>query len=240
MQRRLYGCVFVMSSFYLQPDLASDLENHILAHIFRNRMTMRRVVHRLFYRGRSVSAVSRRMSALIDRGYVCRHRLFAKRVYFTAGPRSVRRFRLSRNAARAIPKQRLAVELGSLVYCCGGEIVRKRLTRNELRQEYPWLPTGLVDVHPSYFDYDEKQRRLASLRVELSGSASYIVEKQNRELYKLSRNRRFRGLLEHDEFMLVTITTSRERREALINEIERQPWYPAARVVDYCELAHFL
>ena len=116
-----------MPMSYLQPDLRTDVENHILAHVFRNRMSMRTIVHRLFCPNRSLNAVTRRMTSLVERGYVSRHALFGKRVYFAAGQRSVRRFRLSRSAAQPIPKQRLPVELASLVYCCAGEIIRKRL-----------------------------------------------------------------------------------------------------------------
>ncbi len=225
---------------HLQPDLPNAMENHILQHVFRNQLTTRDVLRRLFFQDLSVNAVTRKTSSLVERGYLSRHRLLAKRVYFRAGRRSVSRFRLSRNAARPLPKQRLPVELASLAYCCSGPVVRKRLKVEELASEYPWFPRQLAHTHPYYFDYEEGLRRLASIRVELSGSPTYIVQKQTRELYELAKNNRFRKLLERDEFLIVTITTSPERRDALIHEIATQKWYPASRVLDFPELIEFL
>ncbi len=224
----------------LNPDLQNKNDNHILAHVFRHHMTMRHIVHRLFYRDRTLNAVTLRTTSLLERGYLSRHRMFDRRVYFTAGPRSVRRFRLSRHAARAIPKQRLPTELASLAYCCGGDIVRKRLTSEELLGEYAWFPQQLLHIHPFYFDFEDEYRRLAWIRVELSGTPSYIIQKHRNDLYKLQNIRRFRQLVEDDELLLVTITTSPERRDALIDELAYQAWYPTSRVFDYPELSNFL
>ena len=47
-------------------------------------------------------------------------------------------------------------------------------------------------------------------------------------------------LVEDDELLVVTITTSSERRDALIGELSKQRWYPKTRVLDYPELANFL
>jgi hypothetical protein len=212
----------------------------MLAHVFRNNLTLRTVLHRLFYTDGTLSAVSRRTASLVARGFLNRHVLFGKRIYFTAGQRAVRRFRLARNAARAIPKQRLPLELGSLAFCCGGEIVRKRLTAAELRSEFKWLPDWLVDSNVFYFDFDGDYRRLGWLRVEISGSPSYIVEKHQSDLYDLQQIRQFRQLIEEDELMIVTVTTSPERRIELVRELSGQRWYPKTRVVDYPDLANFI
>ena len=201
---------------------------------------MRPILHRLFYHNGTLNAMSRRTASLVERGFLCRHVLYGKRVYFTAGQRSVRRFRLSRNAARAIPKQRLPLELAALGYCCTGEAIRKRLTPAELSREYPWFSRELSHSHAFYFDRDDEYRRLAWIRVELSGSPAYIVEKHRTELYGLQQIRQFRRLVEDDELMVVTITTSPERRDALIGEVNKQRWYPKTRVLDYPELANFL
>jgi hypothetical protein len=176
----------------------------------------------------------------VERGFLGRHILYGKRVYFTAGQRSVRRFRLPRNAARAIPKQRLPLELAALAYCCSGEVIRKRLTPDELSTEYAWLPRELTYSQAFYFDLDDEYRRLAWIRVELSGAPAYIVEKHRTELYALQQIRQFRQLVEDDELLVVTITTSSERRDALIGELNNQRWYPKTRVLDYPELANFL
>jgi len=228
-----------MTHAFLRPDLPSEQDNHILAHVFRNHMTTRAVLKRMFFPAQTLNAVSRRTSSLIRRGYLSRHRLIGKRVYFSPGRRSVRRFRLGRNAARPLPKQRLAVEFAALKYCCSGDGVRKRLTIDELREEYPWYSRLMLAMHPHYIDSGEL-RRLACIRVELSGAASYIVKKHTQVMYELRRRRRFEKLLEDDEFMLVLITTSSQRRDQLIEEIQTEKWFPTCRVLDFPCLANFL
>ena len=225
---------------YLKPDLPNEMHNHMLQHVFRNQLTTREVLQRLFFPELSLNAVTRKTSALVERGYLSRHWLLGKRVYFRAGRRSTRRFRLSRNANRPLPKQRLPVELASLAYCCSGPVVRKRLTIDEIKREFPWMSNQVASTHPHHFDHDQGIRRLASIRVELSGSAAYVVEKHIRELHELAKNGRFRGLLDRDEYMIVAITASPERRDALIERMASQKWYPASRVVDFPELVAFL
>lgn len=228
-----------MPRSFLKPDLTSELDNHILAHVFRNHLTTRAVLKRMFYDTQTMNAVSRRTSSLLRRGYLSRHSLFGKQVYFSAGRRSIRRFQLGRNAARPLPKQRLATEFAALNYCCMGEKVLKRLTSEELRCECPWYSRSMLAMHPHYFDTDEL-RRLACIRVELSGSAPYVVRKHVQAMYELRQNRRFDKLVSDDEFMLVLITTSAERRDALIAEIQEEKWFPTCRVLDFPRLANFL
>ncbi len=49
-----------------------------------------------------------------------------------------------------------------------------------------------------------------------------------------------RQLIESDELMIVTVTSTPERRDAIIAEVLDNPWYPAFRVMDYGELVHLL
>lgn len=221
------------------PDLSIRRDNDILRHVHRMRISTRAVLHAMFFLGCSLNAVSQATARMVKHGLLNTYPLYGKRTYFTLGPRCVRLYGVSRRKCLVLGEQILPTEFGVLGFCCLTDIIRKRLIPDELRARYPWIPRQFY-TQPTYIDKDDRKSRLAVVHVEMADQPRYVVQKHSRQLHAYREHSRLRQLIENDEFMVVTVTTTPERRDAIIAEIHNTPWYPAFRVMDYGELIHLL
>ena len=211
----------------------------VLSHVHRMNFSTTEIIHRMFFQNKTVNAVSQVTSRLVKQGYLNRFPLLRTRSYFTLGNRCMRQFGVPRNKTTPRGEQVLPSDFATLAYCCCGPIVRKRLLRKEVEEKYPWYPKGKL-FHPFYIDHSQQQKRLATIRVELSDYPDHIVRKHIRQMHDLRQIDEFEKLLSDDEFMIVTITTTPERTEAIIKTIEEETWYPAYAVYSFSDLLNFV
>ena len=210
-------------------------------HAARNRITLRSVIHRLFFPDcTTLTAVTRVTSALCAEGHLNRYPLIGKRVYFTPGPRAARCLNLHYSYARKLPKQRLVQELGALAYNCLGEQLHKRLLPAELKKQHPWIPQRHLYYRPFHMHKDGNHCRLATIHVELSSSPRDAVIKHTKLLRAYRAIAGFRHLLERDGFLCVVIVATPEARDAFVDEILNCPLYSLCHVMAYPDLQNFV
>lgn len=214
----------------LTPHITDRRRRKILEHVYRNRMTTVRAVHELDFadHGASVNAVSQVLSRLVNQGDLNRHLLYGTSMYYTLGPRSRRLPGVTARRTLPIGEQRLPLEYASLVYTSYGDVKRKRLLPNELRDAFPWFP-DMMFTFPWYFDYQDDIRRLAVLRVELAHSPRLIIEKHLRQIERYrTKCAEFGTLVDAGRFIIVTITAAKDLRDALDHLKSHYPSYPQA------------
>lgn len=221
------------------PDLPTKRDNAILQHVFRMGMTTPEVIHHLFFADKSRNAVTKVTTRLTKAGYLRRHQLCKSSSYFTLGAKCHRLFGVPRHKTMPRGEQILPVDYATLIYCCTGNVIRKRLLPNEVAQRYPWFSRKQL-YHPHYLDRTDGVKRLATIRVEISDFPDAIVRKHLRQVHELRNVDPFRALVERDEYMFIVITTTVERRLAIVEAIEKERWYPTALVFDFPQLLNLV
>ncbi len=222
-----------------EPNLPVRRDNDILRHTNRMGMTTPQVLHRMFMPTKTINAVSQVTTRLVKDGYLARHRLWHKTVYYTLGNRSVRLLGAPRSKSLPRGEQALPIDLGTLAFCCLGETIRRRLLPSEVLAAYPWFPQQYLGC-PMCFVTDGGVKRLALIHVEMSDYPDHVLRKHQKQIHCFREQSEFAALIDAEQFMLVTITTTPERREALIAEFDQDPWYPPCAVFDYPELCNLL
>ena len=212
---RLRHLTTTSSDFH--PNLAQARDNHPAKACLPYAPERPAAIRKLFFQDASRSAAAQVMARLVKRGYLRRYRFYRNHVYFTLGPTSVRRFGVSPRRIRPLGEQSLPIDYATLAYCClSQDQVHKRLLPAEIKRAYPWFPGAHLSAHPYYFHYQsDGPRLLSSIRVELSGSPQYILRKHAQDIHRYRQHPSFRQLIEAEEFMLLVITTSPERADAL-------------------------
>ena len=214
-------------------------DNQILQHTSRMQVTTQQALHALFFSMSTINAVSQVVIRLVKHGYLARHPLWHKSHYYTLGKRCTRLFGVARSKTMPRGEQVLPVDLGTLAFCCLGSSVHKRLLPHELLARYPWFPKQYFG-HPFCITKQDGVTRLASIKVELADYPHQVMRKHIKQLHEFRKLDPFRELIEERRFMVITITTTPERRDALIAEFAEEHWYPPSAVYDYPDLCNLL
>ncbi len=226
-------------TWIFQPNLPVKRDNHILVHTNRMGMTTLPVLHRLFLPNKSINAVSQVVTRLVASGYLSRHELWHKSNYYTLGKKCVRTLGAPRSKTLSRGEQVLPTDLGALAFCCLQETVRRRLLPHELLAQYAWFPKQYL-CHPFCVVTDGGVKRLAIIKVEMSEFPGKVLRKHMLQLRAFREFDGFAELIDDDQFMIITVTTTPERRDALFTEFDGDPWYPPFAVYDYPALCNLL
>ncbi len=224
---------------HFHPKLPVRRDNHILEHVFRMGMTTPQVLHRLFFAGKTINAVTQATKRLVKDGYLNKHPLWTKSIYFTLGNRCVRLMGTSRSKTTPRGEQALPIDLGALGFCCLQEQVRRRLLAHELIELYPWFPKQFL-CHPYCLVTDGGTQRLAIIKTEMTDFPDQVLRKHQKQFHALRECKPFAELVDSQQFMVVTVTTTPERRGLLQAEFDADPWYPTFAVFDFPDLCNLL
>ncbi len=225
------------------PIEAEVRDEAIIDHVDRNRITLRLVLEMLFFAHckKTRNAITQVTSRLCKEGSLNRYKLLANSFYFTLGPCAVRKNPARRmSQTKRLPPARLPIELGSLEYCCLTGVVRKRLLPQEVARAYPQLPKELRWQHPYYIDHDGDTRRLAMVRVELSGSAGFIIAKHKKNFYQYGAHPGLRSMLDQGQLMIVVVSPNKDVLSRFAELLEGDPFYPPCRLFECPDLWNFI
>lgn len=207
--------------------------------VIRNRAVPPAILHQLQFQDCTANAVTQCIRTLREQGWLQSQEIVGTYCAYIPGRRAVKMYDLPPSYGKPLPRQPLEQNLGATLFC-SLDRPRKRLLPREILSEFPWFPKSLARGRPFYFDHEDR-RRLAMIRVELSASAYRIVKKHQNDLYKWNQVRPFRRLIERDEFMIVTITSTLAAAEKLADHIPLCHGYPRARVMAWpAEYLHLI
>jgi len=109
-------------------------DNKILRHIGLYRITLRPVLERLYFAGRSSGNVLQRLR---DDGYIAGAKLPGRVSYYRLSCKGVQHLQLPLSRATAFGAQALQTHLGILWFCCMGETRRFRTEGESLSKLFP-------------------------------------------------------------------------------------------------------
>ncbi len=224
-----------------QKGKLGDRDYEILDHLKRYRLTTRDVLHRLFFDGSEINAVSKVTSRLIKNGYLNSHPLDTSKVYFTVGPESCRLLGLPLRKSKPLGPQALPTEFGTLMFCCGSPVQRKRLLVGEISKLQPnILGKGLDSSHYYLEELADGNKLLGYIRVDQGGPPDHISRKCAGDIEKRMANEALKQLIDSDRFIIALITGHESKAELIRASIGRRQWTIRFRVEVVHELASLI
>lgn len=127
----------------------------------------------------------------------------------------------------ALGPQSLPIEYAVLSYCTNRYPPRRRLTVQEVRAGWPWLP-AVSAAAPHALDGSSPTLEL--LRVDLGGPADHVARKCARDVNARRRFAEFAALVATGRFRLVVITATPEKAAAVRQALDRHVWPSGLRI----------
>ena len=156
----------------------------ILKHVYRYRVSTNEVLYRLFFPDAKNTESVRRVVTrrLVDRGYLDRGELRGNRRYYHLTTTATKHFGWSDEMAK-IGTQTLPEVYATLLYCCTGETIYRRFTREEFRESFSEFAEKIPSFNSGPFDSfylepaEDKNEdgnivRLMKIEVDLGGDLS--------------------------------------------------------------------
>jgi hypothetical protein len=190
----------------------------------------------------SSNAMSQVISRLREQQYLNSFTLFANQRYLRLGPAAVKKGSDRKTSqTKPLPPSQLPIQLGSLFYCCLGDVVRKRLKSSEVAREYSHFPPQLRSQHPYYIDRDGDKHRLAMIRTEMSSHPQRILDKQLANLHAYREKYPSIGpMIDKGELMVVSLFPTAEVLTSFMRLLDGHRWYPPSRTFHIPILNDFL
>jgi hypothetical protein len=205
------------------PRLA-DRDYEIFEHLTRYRVTVREVLHKLFFDDSEPNAATKVTSRLVQHGFLNRYELYGPRSYFVIGMEGARILGLSQKKTKPLGPQALTQEFGTLAYCWLGTEERERLLVREVQAKFPHLLAGKLDSSHYYLDRDGEQTRLGYIRVDQGGTPDHVVRKCRDDLQERERIPAWKAAIEGDRFLIAVATTHQDKAAAIRESLRRHTW----------------
>ena len=196
-------------------------DRQILEHVGRYRLTTNGILHRLLFDGQP-NAVTKVTTRLTRHGYLCRHRFYHPRVYFTLGQRGVTLLGLPENRTLPLGPQSLPVEYGVLAYATLGTRPVLRLTRTELESTLPGIEPSLAEQ--AYCRVDSDHHEIELVRVDLGGAPDHVARKAQSDIQSRTESQTFRPMIRAGHFRLVVVTATAEKAAGIREALDRHRW----------------
>ena len=172
---------------------------------------------------KSANAVIKVTNRLQRLQYLRRHPLIHPQSYFAVGDQAVRDCGAAGSRVRPLGPQALPVEYATLAYCLLGADVRIRLTVDELRAAFEWMPDRLVG-QPHCCIENEGQKTLESVRIDLGGASDHIARKCDADLQLRIPHKSFFQLVSERRFRAVILTGTTDKAASIQRALGHHLW----------------
>jgi hypothetical protein len=203
----------------------------ILQHLLRYKVASREMFHRALFAKVSLNAVTKVVTRLVANGWVNRHPFLVASCYFTLTDKAARLFGVPEAAIdRPLPSREVIVEYAMGAYCCLGDKPRKRLTRDEVEQEYEPLYFVDRDVEHYYLDANFRPELLGMVLIDEGAAPLPLLESCRHELAARSKRAAFRKLVQGGGFRLTVLTAVPEKAALFRAGLKKIDWPEGLRI----------
>lgn len=223
----------------------NERDYDIFEHLSRYRITTREILHKLFFSDSSMNAATKVTSRLTGHNFLKRFDLYPPKKYFVIGPEAMRLMGLTPKRCRELDPQSLAIEYGTLAFCCAGDEVRQRLTVREIASRDERLLVRGVESSRYYIDHDEGTRRLGYVYVDCGGPPDHVARKCDSAITRRLKSEGFRELMTQDKFVIAIVTALENKKKLIREALNRREWpvpipFRLEVVPDLAHLVHSL
>lgn len=193
-----------------------ERDDAIFEHLRRYHLTTPEVLHRLFFEGTHLNAVTKVTSRLTREGKISRPlRLFGQRSYFVLTPRQAVRLGEHRAIARKFEYQGLVNAYGVLCFCAENGV--RKFTPKEFAEKFPELVIPGVRSGNYYIDVEQtdngRSSRLGFMLVDYGTSPETIVKKVQKIKARGYTVPAFARLLQRGKFVIAIIAPGEAKVE---------------------------
>ena len=220
----------------------NDRDEEILEHLQRYRVSIKEVLHGLFFEDSEPAAVLKVMRRLTEAGYVATHSPKGLAQYFRVGPETIRMKGLNKKSGDPLGVDALPRELGVLLLCCTGKRRPKRLLVSEIAKKNPEILLG-KQKRVTYLLFENAETgktELCVARVDLGGAPHHVARKCEEDIKRLSQNEAIFTLMGKGQFCVELITASREKAEQIAASIRQRDFLVPFRLSAQPTLAPYI
>jgi hypothetical protein len=197
----------------------------ILQHLLRYKVASREMFHRALFTKVSLNAVTKVVTRLVANGWLNRHPFLVASCYFTLSDKAARLFGMPEAAIeRPMPSRELIAEYAMGAYCCLGEKPRKRLTRDEIEQEYEHLYFADLDVEHYYLDANFRPELLGTVAIDEGSAPLPLLESSRQNIAARSKRASFRKMVQGGGFRLSVLTAVPEKAAIFKAGLKKIDW----------------
>jgi len=195
----------------------SEIDQQILRHVARHRITTPEIVHRLFYPNESSEAVKSRLRRLRSI-YLQSRPLYGRRVYYQLTPKAAALLSEPVEITRPLGRIALPRAYAALAYCCSEDDdsdvgARRMLSREEFHRVFSFLVQSGIRFQPQTYFADRDQSgelRLGRIVVDQAGPPDKLARKCVSIVRNARQHKMFGRLIVEDRFLLAVLTASPE------------------------------
>jgi hypothetical protein len=197
----------------------------ILQHLLRYKVASREMFHRALFSKVSLNAVTKVVTRLVANGWLKRHPFLVASCYFSLTDKAARFLGTPQAAIeKALPQREIIAEYAIGAYCCLGEKLRKRLTLEEVEQDYPQLFFNPTDSANYYLDTTFRPELVGQVFVEEGASPQSFLEACRQDIATRSKRAAFRKLVVGGGFRMTILTAVPEKAIVLKAAVKKIDW----------------
>ena len=198
----------------------SDRDRSILEHVARYRLTWYPVLQQVFFSDQGATAANKVLGRLCRAGLLRPIKLLLRHQGFVLTRKSALLLGISIRGRDLPGVQSLATAFAVLHYATSARNSRIRLTRSELREAFPWMPSIML-ASPHCRDVSGC---LELIRVDLGGSHDHVARKCGDDIQRRQSSTPFMQLVLQGLFRLVVLTTSKTKADLIRKSLNRSSW----------------
>lgn len=186
-------------------------DQQIIDLVIRYRLITNRVLGSSLLTGRSQNAVAKVTARMCACKLLNRYVLIPPEYYFRLGVAAINALGIPLRNSESLGPQSLPIEFATLLYATQTNAQRRRLTKMELAEYMPWLPS---DLSQSPYCLDA-QGKLILVIVDLGGSPQHVARKVTSAAYGRLALPQISDLAAQSRFQIAVLTTSDEKAKAI-------------------------
>lgn len=206
-----------------QSGRLTERDREIMKHISRYRITTNEVLSRTVLADASPNAIVKVTRRLCRLGYLRKFPLMHPQCYFTPGERAVRELGIPSHRTHPLGPQSLPTEYAVMAFALLAQSQHERITADELRKQYPWMPASLSEA-PHCTCRETGQAILEAIRVDLGAAADHVARKCDADLQARIEFREFYPLIARRRFRAVVLTATTDKAAAIERSLNQHVW----------------
>lgn len=218
----------------------TERDQEILEHVRRYRLTTTEALRKFFFSEAKAGAEKNVLRRLVGPHLQARP-LYGKKVYYQLTPGAARSLGEPEELADSLGPQALIRVYGVFAFCCLGTKELSLFTRREFASDFTEFAEQIdLTQNHYYLDDDGQTIRLGQIVVEQGGEYQRLINKCRRIIERGREVPGFQEIIADELFVISLIIAEESKRDALSNQLRKNPLPAWCRIKVVPELSYLL